>query len=266
MTFNCFGGVSWRPRRRLLTLARELERAGPMIVCLQEVQTHAARRIIVGACGRYPTHAYAPGLQAPRGALLTLSQAPLSQVSFLRYEAQGAWYGPTLMDRLTGKGALITRLDQRGLPIIVINTHLLANYGADWRQASPGAQDQQRQLAQLAAWVRQQPADSLVVLCGDFNLPRGSWLYAEFVAASGMLDVLADDPRPTYRPFPGVPARYALPLDFIFVRLPAGLPLTVKADLCLGERLALVGGGRDYLSDHLGVQVTISRSADDHRP
>lgn len=262
MTFNCFGGISWRPRRRLLTLARELERAGPTVVCLQEVQTHAARRLLTGAGGHYPAHAYAPGLQAPQGALLTLSQAPLSQVSFLRYTTQGAWYSPALMDRLTGKGALITRLYQGGLSIVVINTHLLANYGADWRRASPAAQDQQRQLIQLAALIRRQPSDSLVVLVGDFNLPRGSWLYDEFVASSGMDDVLADDSRPTYRPFPGIPASYALPIDFIFARMPAGLPLTVRADLCLGERLALVGGGYDYLSDHLGVQVSITLRAD----
>lgn len=174
------------------------------------------------------------------------------------YAAQGPWLGPTLMDRLTGKGALIVRLACDGLPVVVINTHLLANYGADWRQGGSAARHQRRQLAQLAEIVRRQPADSLVLLAGDFNLPRGSWLYEEFVAESGMADPMAGDPRPTYRPFPGVPARYALPLDMVFVRVPAQLQASVEPRLCLDERVALVGGGRDYLSDHLGVQVTIS--------
>lgn len=183
---------------------------------------------------------------------------PLRGVGFEPYAAQGAWLGPTLMDRLTGKGALIVRLVYEGVPVVVINTHLLANYRADWRPASRAARDQLRQLAQLADLVRRQPDDSLVLLAGDFNLPRGSWLYDEFVARSGMADPLAGDQRPTYRPFPGVPARYALPLDMVFVRIPAGLEATAEAQLCLGESVALLGGGRDYLSDHLGVQVTIS--------
>ncbi|NJK31987.1 MAG: endonuclease/exonuclease/phosphatase family protein [Deltaproteobacteria bacterium] len=262
VTFNCFGGLSWSPRRRLLTLARELERAGPTAVCLQEVQTHGARRLLIDACQSYTAHAYAPGLQAPRGALLTLSRAPLSQGTFLSYETQGAWHGPTLMDRLTRKGALVAQLYWGELSVVIINTHLLANYGADWRRASRAAQDQQRQLLDLAALVRQQPAARLVVLAGDFNLPRGSWLYEEFVASSGMLDSLAADMRPTYRPFPGVPASYALPIDFVFVRMPEGTALAVTADLCFGEPLALVGGGYDYLSDHLGVRLTISRIVD----
>jgi endonuclease/exonuclease/phosphatase family metal-dependent hydrolase len=216
------------------------------------------RRLLIEACNGYPAHAYAPALQAPRGALLTLSQVPLRQVSFVPYEAQGPWLGPTLMDRLTGKGALIVRFACDGLPVVVINTHLLANYRADWRPTGSAARNQQRQLAQLAEIVRRQPEDSLVLLAGDFNLPRGSWLYDEFVARSGMADPLAGDQRPTYRPFPGVPARYALPLDMIFVRMPAGCAATAEAQLCLGEPVELVGGGRDYLSDHLGVRATIS--------
>ncbi|NTU84451.1 MAG: hypothetical protein HGA45_34660 [Chloroflexales bacterium] len=162
------------------------------------------------------------------------------------------------MDRMTGKGALLARFTCEGVPIVVINTHLLANYRADWRPASGAARDQLRQLAQLTDLVRRQPDNSLVLLAGDFNLPRGSWLYDAFVADSGLADALAGDGRPTYRPFPGVPARYALPLDMVFVRIPAELQASVEARLCLEEPVALIGGGRDYLSDHLGVQVTIS--------
>ncbi|NTU83477.1 MAG: hypothetical protein HGA45_29590 [Chloroflexales bacterium] len=136
------------------------------------------------------------------------------------------------MDRMTGKGALLARFTYEGVPIVVINTHLLANYRADWRPARRAARDQQRQLAQLTDLVRRQPDNSLVLLAGD--------------------------QRPTYRPFPGVLARYALPLDMVLVRMPAELHASVEAQLCLGEPVALVGGGHDYLSDHLGVQVTIS--------
>ncbi len=79
------------------------------------------------------------------------------------------------------------------------------------------------------------PAEALVMLVGDFNLPRGSWLYEDFLAESGMEDTLAGDKRPTYRPLPGVPAHYALPIDFVFVRRPQNLPITCTSTLCLDQ-------------------------------
>ncbi|NJN82079.1 MAG: hypothetical protein HC802_07205 [Caldilineaceae bacterium] len=257
LTFNCFGGANWTTPRRLRALARELGQMAPEVVCLQEVQTHYAHRLLVHTCRSHPEHASVPSLYAPRGALLTLARLPLSQTHFVPYETQGEWLGPTLMDRLTQKGMLLTHLHHAGIPIIVINTHLLANYWANWRPESRPARQQQRQLQQLASLVRAQPSTALVLVAGDFNLPRSSWLYDDFLTHSGMSDLLTDDPRPTYRPFPGVPVRYALPIDFVFIRPPPDLRVQADADLCFNEKFAFADGRRGYLSDHLGVRVTL---------
>lgn len=257
LTFNCFGGLTWTTPRRLRTLARELEHYSPQVVCLQEVQTYFAQRLLLNTCTSYPAHAYEPGLRAPRGSLLTLARQPLSLPHFTLYEAQGPWHGLTLLDRITQKGVLVTHLQLADLPFVIINTHLVANYGANWQPENRVARDQQRQLQQLVTIIAAQPSTALVLVAGDFNLPRGSWLYQEFLAQSGLTDPLAGDQRPTYRPFPGVPARYALPIDFIFVRLPTTPPIQVTTDFHFTEKLALVGGGRSYLSDHLGLLLTL---------
>jgi endonuclease/exonuclease/phosphatase family metal-dependent hydrolase len=257
LTFNCFGAPFWTPRRRLRTLAQELDRLAPDVVCLQEVQSHAMRRLLTENCSIYNDYAFVSSKRAPRGSLLSLARAPLDLTDFDLYEAQGAWYAPTLMDRFTQKGALVSRLAYAGRQIVVINTHLVANYGANWQPESRPARDQQRQLHQLAAIVRTLPLDAILLVAGDFNLPRSSWLYDEFLELSGMRDPLAGDTRPTYRPFPGVPAHYALPIDFVFVRLPADLHAYIESDLCLTEKTLLVGGGQSYLSDHMGVRVTL---------
>ncbi|MCB0060780.1 MAG: endonuclease/exonuclease/phosphatase family protein, partial [Caldilineaceae bacterium] len=215
LTINCFGGPHWSVRRRLPTLLREFERLAPDVVCLQEVQTPFALRTFTAENDTFTDHVFLPGLRYPFGALCTLSQLPIGEHHFIRYATEGRWLGPTFMDRLTRKGVLVSRLQRAALPIIVLNTHLLANYGANWGEQSRAAQDQQRQLHQLADLVHKQPDDALVLLAGDFNIPRGSWLYEEFVERSGLVDALAGDDRPTYRPFPGVPARYALPIDFV---------------------------------------------------
>ena len=117
--------------------------------------------------------------------------------------------------------------------------------------------DQQDQLQQLAAIVQAQPAEALVLVAGDFNLPCGCWLYNEFLERSHLQDPLAGDARPTYRPFPGVPARYALPIDFVFVRPPSSLPVHIDVRFSFAEKMALVGGGRGYLSDHLALLATL---------
>ena len=261
LTINCFGGLLWRVRQRLPTLRRELEQLAPDVVCLQEVQTSFTLRTLTRASAVFTAHAYQPGLHFPLGALCTLSQQAFDEERFVRYDAQGRWLGPTIMDRMTRKGILITKLDYAGVPILVLNTHILANYGANWLEQSRAAHEQQRQLHQLADVVQEQPQDALVLVAGDFNIPRGSWLYDEFLERSGLGDPLAGDERPTYRPFPGVPERYALPIDFVFLRAPAGVRVETEATLQFGEQVDYTGGGTGYLSDHLGVQVTVEFGA-----
>lgn len=258
LTFNCFGGLNWTTPRRLRSLAREIRTLAPSTVCLQEVQSNLALRLLLRLVEDYPGHAYLPGLSAPLGSLLVLARAPLHSPHFARYVNQGAWLGPTVMDQLTKKGMLLSRTHQAGQPIIVINTHLVANYMANWRRDSRAARDQENQLRQLATVVQEQPQEAIVLVAGDFNIPRGSWLYSAFLEQSGMVDPLAGDMRPTYRPFPGVPVRYALPIDFVFVRTPPGLAVQTETAFCFSEQCSYVGGGQGYLSDHLGVLVRLT--------
>jgi len=262
LTFNCFGGINWTTPRRLRSLARELQVLTPTIVCLQEVQSNLALRLLRRTATTYPGHAYLPGLSAPLGSLLTLARDPLHSPHFVRYTTQGAWFGPTVMDQLTQKGMLISRCEHDSLPFVVINTHLVANYMANWQPESRAARDQQRQLQQLAITVQEQASEAIVLVAGDFNLPRSSWLYDEFLRLSGLHDPLTGDARPTYRPFPGVPTRFALPIDFVFIRTPPGLSVQTEADFCFTDQSGYVGGGHGYLSDHVGVRVTLRWQSD----
>jgi hypothetical protein len=101
------------------------------------------------------------------------------------------------MDWLLYKGVLLIELSCGPRSVVVLNTHLNANYSGDWRRENRYAQVEQRQLAQLAEVVAEQPADALVLVAGDFNIPRGGWLYDELLAAAGLHDPLASDRRAT---------------------------------------------------------------------
>ena len=260
ISLNCFGVPTPTTRRRLLTLAGELNRREATVVCLQEIQSHNYRRLLIRACERYPSHAYVPFMHAPKGGLLTFARAPIEHVHFTLYRDRGRWYTPAIADWILHKGALVTNLTLDGVPIAVFNTHLTANYSGDWRRSNRYAQHERSQLQQLAQMVSLQPADTLVVVVGDFNIPRGNWLYKEFLAESGLIDPMEGDRQPTFRPPRGIPGRYALPIDFTLVRMPQTKPLTglqVRSQLCFQEKYPLFARRKGYLSDHLGVELEL---------
>ncbi len=258
VTFNSFGAPTPMTRWRLLALAEELNRLAYSVVCLQEAQANIYRKLLVDACTQYPTHVYEPFFHAPKGGLLTLARLPVDQREFTLYTAREIVSPLAAMDLLLHKGVLLIRTAIEGVPIVVLNTHLSANYNVDWNPNNRYARVEHRQLRQLAEIVRAQPAEALVIAAGDFNIPRGSWLYDEFLEQSGMIDPLAGDLRPTHRMPKGIPARLARPIDFALVRLSRLPGLTVQSDLCFDQQLPLAGARRGYLSDHYGLELQIA--------
>ena len=260
LTLNCFGTPVPRARRRLRALARQLEHSTIQLVCLQEVQLVFFQRLLIQACASYPFQAFEPHLHSPKGGLVTLSRMPLATQLFETYTEQGRWYLPTAMDRFLRKGMLISSLQWEGAPVVVINTHVIANYNGDWERQGVFARMQEKQLHQLAEVVAIQPSDALVVVVGDFNIPRGSRLYKNFLQETGLIDTLAEDRRPTHRPPRGVPAHYSLPIDFVFVRVPQAMSLQIKCDLRFSDKFELSHKYHDYISDHNAIEVTFTRN------
>jgi endonuclease/exonuclease/phosphatase family metal-dependent hydrolase len=259
LTFNCYAvPTPARNRARLATLGRTLDRAGHDIVCLQEVQSAAYLPLLRRSFPGFPHLVYQPALPAPLGGLVMVSRWPVERADFIPFRARGPWlFTPAIADRLLRKGMLIATIAVRGAPVIVVNTHLLANYRGDWTPGARYVAAQRAQLRQLADVVNGLDRRLPVIVAGDFNVPRGSWLYDEFVAATGLRDPLAGDGRPTYRPAFPVPARYALPFDLLLVRPPEGGEVAASARLVFEEKTRLVTGWADYLSDHYGVEAVV---------
>lgn len=256
LTLNAFGvptpGVLWRLR----TLAAELERSDYDVVCLQEVQLHPFRRMLTEATPSFPSAVFAPHVHAPRGGLLTLTRPEIVRSSFIPYRERSIPAFPAVMDWLLLKGVLRTELRCNGRTVVVLNTHVNANYSGDWSRENAYAQVERRQLAQLAELAAAEPADSVVIVAGDLNVPRASWLYEALLAEGGLVDPLIEDTRPTYRIFPGLSAIYSQAVDFALVRQPAAAGVEIEAALRFEAPVAGAGGAR-YISDHLGVELRI---------
>jgi endonuclease/exonuclease/phosphatase family metal-dependent hydrolase len=258
LTLNCFG--LWLPNtgRRLLALAKALDQSPYHVICLQEIQLHKYQKLLVEDCASYSYPVSEPYIHCPKGGLLTLSQIPVTSTSFEPYVERGLWYTPMLLDRLFFKGMLITRLTWNNIPIVVINTHLLANFAGDWNRRGMYAQVEARQLKQLAETVHAQPPDSIIFAVGDFNIPRGSGLYKDFLLQSGLTDLLAGDTRPTLRvPF-SLPSNIPMAIDYVFVRIPENSSTRIICDLCFSKKYAITNRHEGYLSDHHGIEIRMS--------
>ena len=257
LTLNCFGVPTPSTRRRLHVLSDVLNQLDADVVCLQEVQAHPYRRLLIKACTSYPYHAFAPFTHAPKGGLLTLSRHPITESRFVLYEKRGLWYTPALADWILHKGVLFTHLKIDDQPITLMNTHLTANYTGDWSPQNLFAKQELAQLKQLAALVKAQPADHVVLVAGDFNIPRGSWLADQFLVDSGLTDPLAGNLSATFRPFSGMPVRYVAAIDFNLVRVPSALEMSIESAICFEDKHKLTTGRELFLSDHKGIELRL---------
>lgn len=258
LTLNCFGLCLPTTRRRLLALAKELNQSPYQVVCLQEIQLHSYQELLVEECPSYRYALYESYVHCPKGGLLSLSRVPVIDTSFEPYTERGLWYTPMLLDRLFFKGMLITRLKWNDIPVVIINTHLLANFAGDWNRHGMYARLEEKQLRQLAETVQAQPMDSSVIVVGDFNVPRGSRLYHDFLAHSELTDLLAGDTRSTLRIPIGAASRLALPIDYALVRIPNQYSLEIGCDLCFLEKYWITNRHQGYLSDHRGIEIHIT--------
>ena len=258
LTFNCFG--LWLPgtKRRLLTLAQQLEKSSYQVVCLQEIQLHRYQRLLVNACPSYSYPFFEPYFHCPKGGLLTLSRIPLTDKSFEPYEERGLWYTPMLLDRFFYKGMLLTKLTWANIPVTIINTHILANFAGDWRRGGMYVRVEEKQLRQLVKTVQAQPKDCLILVVGDFNIPRGSTLYYDFLGSSGLTDPLAGDTRSTLRTPIGLPSQYSMSIDYALFRMPNTHQLNIDCDLGFTTKHQTNKWYQGYLSDHNGIEIQIA--------
>ena len=261
LTLNAFGLPMFLASRRWPRLVRELHRHPVSVLCLQEIQQNHYLRQLLSDLKGYEHFAYHPHRLAPRGGLFTASRLPIERNDFAPYRHRGRWLSAAAGDRFLGKGFLSTHLQLGGVPIAVLNTHLNANYSGDWSPANGFARVLHEQVRQLAEWVMAQPREAMLIICGDFNFPRPSFLYQALMHDTGLIDPLADDPRPTYRPFGGIPKKWALPIDFVLVRPPSHVPINMKADIVPFEDSAAVHAHRRFLSDHCALTLHLTWGA-----
>jgi endonuclease/exonuclease/phosphatase family metal-dependent hydrolase len=256
LSLNTFGIPFFLSLGRIKRLASELNRVAPTVVCLQEIQQNIYVPLLERHLTEYSHLASFKHHYAPKGGLFTASiHGGTSE--FHPFPNRGKPVSIGFADWALYKGVLVTTLEIGGQPVVVMNTHLQANYLGNWDISNTQTQIEVDQVKFLAELARNQQANAWVFICGDFNFPRATPPYYLMAGESGLIDALADDPRPTYRPFPLVSAKWQMSLDYLFYRRPEGDGTPVSADIIPIENSTAGWYFQRFLTDHHALVLNI---------
>ncbi len=150
------------------------------------------------------------------------------------------------------KGVLLVRVRVGDRHMTIANTHLSANMTDDWTPGNPYARVEADELGQLAAFLAHPNVTAPLIVAGDFNVPRDSPILGDFLATTGLVDVMAGDEETTYRPTPELP--FPKPIDQVL----ATPQLSATTELVFKEHVRLADGSAAYLSDHYGIGAAFS--------
>jgi endonuclease/exonuclease/phosphatase family metal-dependent hydrolase len=263
LSLNTFGLPFYLGMFRLKRLMRVLQQRPVDMLCFQEIQQNAYVPLVKREMqALYPYYAFESSKNwAPKGGLLTLAKTAFEDQRFEAYPDRGRPFSMGFADWALEKGVLRTQFRLDGQIIVVMNTHLHANYQGNWSPSNFMTRIQANQVQHLADLVRAEASEALVIVCGDFNFPRQAFLYEQLLAKAGLVDVFAGDPRPTYIPFPLVPASWETTLDYLLLRYPANSNIQVKPDILRLEDDSMRWQYQRFLSDHCALTLQVSWQA-----
>lgn len=247
----------WQPRARarLRAIAPLLDASGVDVICLQEVVLRRNVRLLQLGLPAYRPAVSNPFLIWSTGGLVSFSRHPVDRSTYEVFDKRGQWRNIGAADRLLRKGFLTTWLRVDGRPVVVVNTHLLANYDQDWADGNRYVLHQQSELDQLARAIDALDRDAVVVVAGDFNVPPDSAMFEGLRAQCGLKNAWGTGTAlPTWRA-PGE-REGSIVIDHVLYREPAGGRVSASARIVMGEMVRLADGSAAFPSDHLGIEAT----------
>ena len=254
LTFNCL----WQgaARERLSAIAPILDGSNIDFLCLQEV----TQRRNVGLLQRHLRSFQPPEFQpygvAVKGGLVNFARRPVERSTYEVFRGRGPHWTLGWADRLLRKGFLISCLHVDDLPVVVVNTHMLANYDEDWAPDNRFAREQRSDLAQLADALSRLDRDALVIVAGDLNVPITSPMLKELIAACDLQHSFTSGEGlapPTIRH--AVRGKPPQTIDHVLFRGPTGRAVRANARLRFEDPVVLASGRHAFASDHLAVDA-----------
>ena len=139
-------------------------------VMLEEAWQTKDQKILVQKSGLN----YSKYFSVPRtigSGLFSLSQTPITRTSFREFILNGHLKDILQADAYSGKGASMTSVVVRGLPVSFFSTHTIARYGEDVNKLEDAhTVDRLLQLFEIFRHIVEQTDSDAFVVAGDFNM------------------------------------------------------------------------------------------------
>lgn len=185
---------------------------------------------------------------------MIFSKLPFEKVIYQDFFTQGQYHNKSITGYLSRKGVLLAKL--KNYPLWVLDTHLTQNSDHDWSENNryiPILTKQLEQLIRLRDHFTKR--EQAVILAGDFNMPKGTRYYHDFLKSTKLRDAFPKDSFPTYQES-FLPKNASVGrLDFIF----HSDNLSIKdTNYILQSPIEDDRGENFYLSDHIGLVTTFA--------
>ena len=241
---------------RLQAIAEHMNELEVDVVLFQEIFLYRYLSLFKRLLSRFPHCAYERSIAGPMGGLVIFAQMPIQRMEYIVYKPRGFGFRRTLIDWGMRKGFLAVEIEQDGVPILVINTHLVTNFDHDWSDQNYYAQQEHRELEQLLTYIERLDSGPLLILGGDFNVPKSTKLYDDFVNDAKVIDALPDPNVPTHRRGGPLSSDTRMAgIDYILVRPPVETKVSIVGKPILQEKVQLRNGQMAFVSDHVGIQA-----------
>ncbi len=188
-TWSLPGPLARHTRERMRAIGTALPDLDVDLIAFQEVWTGASRSTLITDAARAGyTHSWHKPEVFGGSGLLVVSRLPFREVHFEPFVARGFAERIQHMDYYSGKGFVFITVETAEGPIVLLDTHLHANY------ALPGEPDdyvgvRAAQIIQISSAIAQ--LTDPVIAVGDFNLVESEDAYRMLLGLSGLTDVAA---------------------------------------------------------------------------
>jgi len=188
-TWSLPGPLARHTRERMRAIGTALPKLDADLIAFQEVWTQGSRSaLIAGAAAAGYTHTWHKPKDFAGSGLLVVSRLPFREVHFEPFVARGFAERIQHMDYYSGKGFVFITVETAEGPIVLLDTHLHANY------ALPGEPDEYvgiraAQIIQISSAIAQ--LTDPVIAVGDFNLVESEDAYRMLLGLSRLTDAAA---------------------------------------------------------------------------
>lgn len=261
VTFNTQGTPFFSPdiNGRYKAFSKILNKESPDIICFQEISTYY-HLLLLKKYLKYPYFTYKSSFHGPKGGLVTASKVPIESVTFKNFTTLGSFNNISFISRIVQNGLLLTKIKDDSL--LVMNTHTFSDFEYEWSPTNQLYRYVKAQVEQLVTESnKQQENHQHVILTGDLNIKKNSRLYKFIVEKAGAIDLFKSEDFPTYYKerldykFKG---KISARIDFMFLMTNKKKLYNSTIKHLFTEKVPLNKNTSSFLSDHIGLQATIS--------